>query len=142
MYASPFIDDFVIKPEFLPEFLPKFKAIMEKYPSIKETFAGHIGNGNFHVIPLVNLKDPKEQHLIPKICEEVFSLIKEYQGSNSGEHNDGWVRTPYLKMQFDPKIIKLFEKTKNIFDPLNIFNPKKKVNADLDFAMSHIRTEW
>ncbi len=142
MYASPFIDDFVVKPEFLPEFLPKFNEIMKKYPSILETFAGHVGNGNFHVIPLVKLTDPREQHLIPEICEEVFKLVMEYRGSTSGEHNDGLIRTPYLHLQYDEKIIKLFEKTKDIFDPEGIFNPRKKVRGDLDFAMKHIRTSW
>ena len=141
-YASPFIDDFVIKPEFLPEFLPKFQAIMRTYPTIKETFAGHIGNGNFHVIPLVDLKDPKQQQLIPKICEEVFTLVTEYKGSTSGEHNDGWVRTPYLNLQYDKKILQLFAETKKIFDPEGIFNPHKKVNGNLDYAMKHIRTNW
>jgi FAD/FMN-containing dehydrogenase len=142
MYASPFIDDIVVKTEYLPEFLPKYMKIVNKYPSIKETFAGHVGNGNFHVIPLVNLKDPKEQQLIFKICEEVFALVMEYKGSTSGEHNDGLVRTQYLPMQFEKKILRLFEETKKIFDPEGIFNPHKKVNPDPEFAKSHVRTEW
>ena len=141
-YSSPFIDDFVIKPEYLPEFLPKLMAIMKKYPTVEETFAGHVGNGNFHVIPLVKLTDPKEQKHIPEICEQVFTLVKEYHGSTSGEHNDGWIRTPYLHLQYDKKILALFEETKKIFDPHGIFNPHKKVNGDLNFAMKHIRTTW
>jgi len=142
MYSSPFIDDIVIKPEFLPEFLPKFDAILEKYPSVIGTFAGHVGNGNFHFIPLVDLKDPSEQHLIPKICQEVFELVTKYGGSTSGEHNDGWIRTPYMHLQYDEKILKLFEETKKIFDPHGIFNPHKKVDGNLEFAMKHIRTTW
>lgn len=142
MYSSPFIDDIVIRPEFLPEFLPLFDAIIEKYPSITSTFAGHIGNGNFHVIPLVDLKDACEQHLIPKICQEVFELVAKYGGSTSGEHNDGWIRTPYLHLQYSREILKLFEETKKIFDPHGIFNPHKKVDGDLEFAMQHVRTSW
>jgi FAD/FMN-containing dehydrogenase len=142
MYSSPFIDDIVVRPEFLPKFLPEFNAIIDKYPTIIETFAGHIGNGNFHVIPLVDLKDPHEKHLIPKICQEVFELVTEYGGSTSGEHNDGWIRTPYLYLQFNKEVLRLFEETKNIFDPQGIFNPHKKVKGDLEFAMSHVRTSW
>ncbi|HUQ85270.1 MAG TPA: FAD-binding oxidoreductase [Candidatus Limnocylindrales bacterium] len=142
MYSSPFIDDIVVKPEHLPKFLPEFYEIMDKYPSIKETFAGHIGNGNFHVIPLVKLTDPDEQILIPQICQEVFELVTKYKGSTSGEHNDGWIRTPYLHLQFDKKILELFEETKKIFDPHGIFNPHKKVDGDLEFAMNHIRKSW
>lgn len=142
MYSSPFIDDIVVKPEFLPQFLPEFNAIIDRYPTILETFAGHIGNGNFHVIPLVNLKNRHEQQLIPKICEEVFELVMKYKGSTSGEHNDGWIRTPYLKYQYSEKILNLFGETKKIFDPEGIFNPHKKVHGDLEFAMKHIRTSW
>lgn len=142
MYASPFIDDFIVKPEYLPEFLPKFNAILKKYPSIKATFAGHVGNGNFHVIPLVDLTKPDQQKLIPHICREVFTLVMQYKGSTSGEHNDGLVRTSYLELQYDKKILSLFAQVKEIFDPENIFNPRKKVNGDIDFAMSHVRTTW
>jgi FAD/FMN-containing dehydrogenase len=142
MYSSPFIDDIVIKPEYMPEFIPKFEAILEKYPSVIGTFAGHVGNGNFHFIPLVDLKSPREQHYITQICEEVFELVAKYHGSSSGEHNDGWIRTPYMHLQFDKKILEIFEETKKIFDPHSIFNPHKKTDGDLKFAMNHIRTSW
>jgi FAD/FMN-containing dehydrogenase len=140
-YSSPFIDDITVKPEYLPEFLPKFKAILHKYPVIT-AMQGHVGNGNFHVFPLLDLRNEKEREYIPHIANDVFTLVKEYHGSTSGEHNDGWVRTPYLHMQYDKKILKLFEETKKIFDPHGIFNPHKKTDPDLDFAMKHIRTMW
>jgi len=140
-YSSPFIDDITVKPEYLPEFLPKYKAILHKYPVIT-AMQGHVGNGNFHVFPLIDLRNPEEQKFIPQISEEVFKLVKEYKGSTSGEHNDGWVRTPYLHLQYDKQILQLFEETKKIFDPEGIFNPHKKVDGDLTFAMNHIRTEW
>lgn len=142
MYASPFIDDIVVKPEFLPQFLPEFNDILKKYPSIIATFAGHVGNGNFHVIPLVKLSDPEQQKLIPLICEDVFKLVAKYKGSTSGEHNDGLIRTPYLHLQYEKKILKLFDDVKEIFDPEGIFNPRKKTHGDLAFAMDHIRKTW
>jgi len=43
---------------------------------------------------------------------------------------------------YGEEIYKLFEKTKEIFDPHNIFNPMKKVNADAEFSFNHIRTNW
>ncbi len=142
MYASPFIDDIIVKPQYLPEFLPKFMDILKKYPTIIETFAGHVGNGNFHVIPLVKLTDPEQQKLIPLISREVFSLVAEYKGSTSGEHNDGLIRTPYLNIQFQQNILDLFAETKKIFDPEGIFNPGKKVGTKLEYTMSHIRQTW
>ncbi len=141
-YSSPFIDDIIINPKYLPEFLPKINEIIAKYPSIISTLAGHMGDGNFHIIPLVNLADENQRRLLPKISQEVFNLVFKYKGSMSGEHNDGLIRSRYLKQMYGEEIYKLFEKTKEIFDPLNIFNPGKKVNVDPEFADEHIRTNW
>ena len=60
------------------------------------------------------------------------------KGSITAEHNDGLIRTPYLEKMYGPKICELFRQTKEIFDPLNIFNPRKKVLPDKDFARTHI----
>jgi hypothetical protein len=51
-------------------------------------------------------------------------------------------RIKNTKGMFGEKMIELFEKTKEIFDPLGIFNPRKKVHGSLSFAMSHIRENW
>jgi FAD/FMN-containing dehydrogenase len=137
--TAPFIDDFVVKPEYMPEVLPQVNAILDKYKKdLIYTIAGHPGNGNFHIIPLMNLKDPRVRALIPKISDEIYDLIVKYRGSITAEHNDGLVRTPYLEKMYGPEIVKLFQEVKNIFDPLNIFNPGKKVGGDLNYNMEHI----
>jgi len=141
-HTAPFIDDFVIKPEFIAEVIPQVTDILKKHPEFIFTVAGHVGNGNFHIIPLVDINNPKVREAIPQISDEVYKIIAKYKGSITGEHNDGLIRTPYLKQMYGENIVKLFEETKKIFDPENIFNPRKKVNGDLDYAMSHIRTSW
>ena len=141
-HTAPFIDDFVVKPECLIEFLPKIEAILKQYPSLIYTIAGHVGDGNFHIIPLMDITDPKQREIIPTLSKEVYDLVLQYKGSITGEHNDGLIRTPYLKQMYGDKVYGLFEKTKQIFDPNNIFNPRKKVGGDLDFAMKHIRQNW
>jgi FAD/FMN-containing dehydrogenase len=140
--AAPFIDDFVVNPKFMPEVLPKVNAILEKHQDkFIYTIAGHPGNGNFHIIPLVDLKDAETRNLIPKIMDEVYKIILEVGGSLSGEHNDGLIRTPYLKLMYNEKMIKIFEEIKLIFDPQNIFNPGKKVFYDQKFILEHIKKE-
>jgi FAD/FMN-containing dehydrogenase len=137
MRTAPFIDDVVVRPEFLPEFLPKMRAILDKYKLIY-TIAGHAGNGNFHIIPLMDMTKKENHDLIPTVSEEIFDLVKSYDGSFTGEHNDGIIRTPYLEKMFGAEIVSIFEQTKNIFDPLNIFNPGKKVGGSLDYMMTHL----
>jgi FAD/FMN-containing dehydrogenase len=137
--TAPFIDDFIVKPEYMSSVLPKVNAILDKYKKdLIYTIAGHPGNGNFHIIPLMNLRDERVRALIPKISEEVYRLIFQYKGSITAEHNDGLIRTPYLEEMYGPEIIHLFEEVKKIFDPLNIFNPGKKVGGSLQYSVEHI----
>jgi FAD/FMN-containing dehydrogenase len=137
-HATPFIDDFSVQPEKLSEFLPKLYALLEKY-HIQPTLAGHVGDGNFHIIPLMDLRDPTERDKIPLVLEEFAKLVKEYDGTMTAEHNDGLIRTPYLERQFGPEVVNLFKQVKAIFDKKNIFNPGKKVYGDIAFALAHIK---
>lgn len=141
-HTAPFIDDFVIDPHLMGEVVPKVTDILKRHPEFTFTVAGHVGNGNFHIIPLVDINDPKVRAAIPKISDEVYALVAKHHGSITGEHNDGLIRSPYLETMYGAKIVKLFQETKNIFDPQNIFNPRKKVGANLQYAMDHIRTNW
>lgn len=130
-HTAPFIDDFVVRPEFLPEFLPKLDLILKKY-DLTYTIAGHPGDGNFHIIPLMNLKDLKTREIILSLSEEVYDLVLVYHGSITAEHNDGIIRSPYLEKQYGSIVTDLFAQTKNIFDPEVIFNPHKKVGVTKD----------
>ena len=124
--TMPFVDDIVVAPAKLADFLPKLSAILKQY-DITYTIAGHVGNGNFHIIPLMDMRLPRSREIVPELSSKVYALVREFSGSITGEHNDGFVRTPYLGTMYSPNILKLFAQVKNIFDPLNIFNPGKKV---------------
>ncbi|MBI2600779.1 FAD-binding oxidoreductase [Candidatus Daviesbacteria bacterium] len=138
-HTAPFIDDLVVKPEVLPEFLPKLEKILEPYKKIMiYTIAGHVGNGNFHIIPLVDLTDMKIRQAIPQLSKKVYDLVFEYKGSMAAEHNDGLVRGPYLEQMYGEDIYQLFKKLKSIFDSKDIFNPHKKVDATFEYSLNHI----
>ncbi|KKT92311.1 MAG: Oxidoreductase [Candidatus Jorgensenbacteria bacterium GW2011_GWA2_45_13] len=139
-YAAAFVDDIIVKPEYMPEFLPEVNAVLDKYKSeLIYTIAGHPGNGNFHIIPLMDLSDPKVRASIPKISDEIYDIVAKYKGSITAEHNDGLVRTPYLGKMYSKEILGLFAEVKEIFDPEGIFNPGKKTHANLKYAMHHMR---
>jgi FAD/FMN-containing dehydrogenase len=138
--TAPFIDDIIVKPEQLSEFLPKLTEIMNQYDLIY-TIAGHIGDGNFHIIPLMNVKDPRFPQIIQELSRKVFDLVFSFGGSMSGEHNDGLIRGPYLKQMYGESVYQLFEKVKQIFDPKNIFNPNKKIGISLEYTLSNLKRE-
>ncbi len=134
----PVIDDIIVDPKHLPLFLPRLTAIMKEY-NLLYTIAGHIGDGNLHIIPIMDLRKASERAIVMELAQKVFNLVFEFGGSMSGEHNDGIARTPFLKQMYGEKIYHLFEETKDIFDPQHIFNPGKKVfGRGLDFVNEHI----
>lgn len=135
--TAPFIDDFVVPPKTLPEFLPKLEEILSHY-DLTYTVAGHVGDGNFHIIPLVDPKDPTVRGMIDELSHKVYDLVVEYHGSISGEHNDGFIRTPYVEKMFGREMYTLFLQVKQIFDPQNIFNPGKKVGTTYSDALRHL----
>ncbi len=136
--TAPIIEDIIVAPEYLPEFLPKLYAILDSY-NLTYTIAGHIGNGNLHIMPLMDFREARIRDTAIELSSKVFDLVFTYGGSMSAEHNDGIMRTPFLEHMYGPEMVVLFEETKNIFDPKNIFNPGKKVfGKDIAFIKEHI----
>jgi len=140
-HTAPFIDDLVVNPEYLVEFLPKIRKIIKKY-KLMATIAGHMGDGNFHIIPLMKLEDPSDRAKLLPAMKEVDNLVLKYHGSLSGEHNDGLVRGPWLEAMYGREVLDIFRQAKAIMDPAHIFNPHKKANADWDYSFGHIREKF
>ena len=150
--TAPFIDDIIVRPEFLPKFIPELNKILSKY-KLTYTIAGHAGNGNFHIIPLMDFRRADTAKIIMELSESVYDLVMRYHGSITAEHNDGLIRTPFLSKMYDPEMISIFKEIKKIFDPQNIFNPGKKVAVESggglptgqagtkDYIASHIALE-
>ncbi|MBI4088015.1 FAD-binding oxidoreductase [Candidatus Kaiserbacteria bacterium] len=122
--AAPFIDDFVVHPDDYPTFLPELDSLLSRY-HLTFTVAGHIGDGNFHIFPFIDMSSAPNREIILELGPKVYELVVKYHGSITGEHNDGIVRTPYLPLMFGEKVCALFAEVKKIFDPLNILNPGK-----------------
>ena len=130
LHAAPFIDDIVVHPDDYPKFLPELNKLLGEY-NLLYTIAGHAGEGNFHIIPLMDLGKEENRKIILELQPRVYKLVAKYHGSITGEHNDGIIRTPYLPIMFGEEMCKLFAQVKNIFDPLNVLNPGKKVGGTI-----------
>ena len=139
-YASPFIDDMTVQPKHLPKFLPQVRRIIRKH-KLPATLSGHFGDGNFHIIPLMDIETKSAQKQLEPIMRELIPLVLKYGGTMAGEHNDGMVRGPWLPAVFGEEMYEIFKDAKEIFDPTYIFNPHKKTDASWEYSMDHIRTE-
>jgi FAD/FMN-containing dehydrogenase len=139
-YASPFIDDMAVQPRFLPEFIPQLRKVIRRY-KLPATIQGHFGDGNFHVIPLMDIAGSKDRAKLEPVMRELIPIVLKYGGTMAGEHNDGMVRGPWLSALFGQDVYGIFKQTKEIFDPQYIFNPHKKTDASWEYSMSHIRND-
>jgi FAD/FMN-containing dehydrogenase len=138
--AEAFLEDTIVPLENYGKFLRRLEEIIEEYNMIY-TYAGHIGAGSIRLIPLVNMEAEGAAETVMELETRVNDLVLEFGGSISVDHNDGIIRTPYLEKQFGSEMMALFEEIKNIFDPLGIFNPGKKIGGSYEYALEHIIRE-
>ena len=123
-----FVEDPAVPIAKMPAFLRGFQEILETHDA-HGGYYGHASVGCLHVRPMIDLKRASEVAKMGRILDEVFALVKEYGGSMSGEHGDGIARGKYNKELFGPEIYQAFRQVKALFDPDNILNPGKVVEA-------------
>ncbi|MAZ56484.1 FAD-binding oxidoreductase [bacterium] len=140
-HTAPFIDDMVVAPKYLPDFLPELYSILDEYKLIY-TVAGHVGDGNFHIIPLMDFSRPDFVRIITELSDRVYTLVAKYHGTTTGEHNDGLIRTPYLHKIFSEEVLEAFTEIKEIFDPYRIFNPHKKVDPAPELLQNAVKKSY
>lgn len=132
---AAFLEDMIVPPEHLSEFFTDIKALFKKY-DVDCAVHGHGGNGHLHFYPLIDFTDPSTPDQILAMSEDFFEVAKKHEGGICGEHNDGIIRTPYLNKMFSQEVLDIFRELECIFDPHDIFNPGKKVNAKFDLKAS------
>lgn len=137
--AMAYIEDTIVAIESYGEFLASLEKILSQY-EMTYTYAGHIGDGSIRLVPLVNMEKPDSRDKIIESATRVYDLVLAFGGSISVDHNDGIIRTPYLEQMYGTEMVALFTQIKQLFDPLNIFNPGKKVGGTLEYAYNHIIT--
>jgi glycolate oxidase len=86
---------------------------------------GHAGDGNIHVNVMYDRQVPQEREAVGPTVEDIFALVRELQGTLSGEHGVGLTKAPYLRLELSEDAIALQQRIKQAFDPHNIMNPGK-----------------
>jgi FAD/FMN-containing dehydrogenase/Fe-S oxidoreductase len=122
------IEDTVVKPEDLPSYIKDFKILLDKY-GLSCVYHAHIGSGELHLRPVLNLKKKRDVILFHTIAKETALLVKKYNGSLSGEHGDGRLRGEFIPIMIGEENFTLLKEIKYTWDPKNIFNPGKIVDT-------------
>lgn len=122
------IEDTAVRIDDLPDYIEAFQSLMKGFGQ-EAVFYAHAGAGEIHLRPILNLKKAKDIDLFYNITKSVAELVKKYNGSLSGEHGDGRVRAEFIPLMIGETNYEILKKIKAIWDPANIFNPGKIVNA-------------
>jgi FAD/FMN-containing dehydrogenase/Fe-S oxidoreductase len=123
-----FVEDTAVEPRKLPEFIRRFKEIIARHGAVAGYY-GHCSVGCMHIRPLINLKEKTEVQKMVSIADEISDLVLEFHGAMSGEHGDGLARSHFNEKLFGSTLYGAFRRIKRAFDPKNLMNPGKIVDA-------------
>jgi D-lactate dehydrogenase (cytochrome) len=86
---------------------------------------GHVGDGNFHVQPLVDMDNPAEVEACEAFVDRLVKRALAMEGTCTGEHGIGQKKMKYLELEHGPAALDLMRVLKQAIDPHNIMNPGK-----------------
>ncbi|MBW2145415.1 MAG: anaerobic glycerol-3-phosphate dehydrogenase subunit C [Deltaproteobacteria bacterium] len=132
-----FIEDAAVHPRRLSEYIIGLKEIFTRH-GVKAAIYGHAGDGNLHIMPFLNLKDPEDVALMGSIAEQTYDLVLGLRGTISAEHGDGLLRSGYVRRQYG-ELYEAFVEIKRLFDPLSIFNPGRVVESEPDSLVKQLK---
>jgi FAD/FMN-containing dehydrogenase/Fe-S oxidoreductase len=122
------IEDTAVDVQDLPAYIRDFDGILKKH-GLHSVHYAHAGSGEIHLRPIINLKTEEGNRLFRVIAQEIASLVKQYNGSLSGEHGDGRLRGEFIEQMIGKKNYQLLKDIKQAWDPHHIFNPGKIVDT-------------
>jgi FAD/FMN-containing dehydrogenase/Fe-S oxidoreductase len=122
------IEDTAVDLKDLPNYISEFSKMMDGFGQ-NAVYYAHAGAGELHLRPILNLKKQEDVVLFREITSRTAELVKKYGGSFSGEHGDGIVRAEFIPKMIGVKNYALLKQIKNSFDPNNVFNKGKIVDA-------------
>lgn len=123
-----FVEDTAIDPPRMPEFVERFREILTANDTDGAIY-GHASVGCLHIRPMLDTRDREDVKRLKRISEDVCDLVIEFGGAMSGEHGDGIARSYLNERLFGPQLYQAFREVKAAFDPTNLMNPGKIVDA-------------
>ncbi|HRV83948.1 MAG TPA: FAD-linked oxidase C-terminal domain-containing protein [Saprospiraceae bacterium] len=131
------IEDTAVAITDLKAYIRDFSELMASFHQ-QSIYYAHAGDGEIHLRPVLDLKDAGDVAHFRAISEASARLVKHYRGSLSGEHGIGRVRAEFLPESIGPDNYAILQEIKQVWDPQNLFNPGKIVDAPpMDAALRY-----
>ncbi|MFW8567100.1 FAD-binding oxidoreductase [Orrella sp. 11846] len=108
----------------LAECVAKTNALLETVP-FPTTIVGHVGDGNFHVLMMLDPDDPAEWALSEEVNSKIVGIALDADGTCTGEHGVGLHKRQFLMREHGQEAVAMMRSLKQALDPGNIMNPGK-----------------
>ena len=108
------------------------ECVKETMADVKDYIApvpllGHIGDGNFHLMLLVDPAKPEQTELAKKFNARLVDRAIRMEGTCTGEHGVGMGKMESMRKELGDETISVMRDPKRLFDPENLMNPGKVV---------------
>ncbi|MDA0738363.1 MAG: FAD-binding and (Fe-S)-binding domain-containing protein [Nitrospirae bacterium] len=123
-----YVDDVVVASDRIGELIRYLDGTFGK-AKVPLAIFGHIGNGNAHIVPLLDVNDESDfQRMVDTYYEVHQTVLDQFGGSICGEHGDGRIRAEMVKRMFGEELYGLFVQVKQTLDPAGVLNPGVKIS--------------
>jgi FAD/FMN-containing dehydrogenase/Fe-S oxidoreductase len=123
-----FVDDVVVRADRISELIRYLEEFFSGQ-QVPVAIFGHIGNGNAHIVPLLDVNDRGDFAKMVEGYRAIHqTVLDRFEGSICGEHGDGRVRAEYVRRMFGEELYRLFVQVKQAFDPTGVLNPGVKIS--------------
>lgn len=128
--GKDFIEDACVPTRHLADYIQKIQSLCKENGIERLALYAHASVGVVHVVPALDLHHEDQVETMERVAEQAFEWVMEYGGSWSGEHGDGQLRGQFLPKMFGPELYNAFREVKSLFDPTNLMNPGKVIDAN------------
>jgi glycolate oxidase len=117
-------EDIVVPRSRVPDYLAAMEAL-EAASGLPIVCFGHVGDGNIHVNLMIDAANSHERTKAEEVKQRIFELAVNMEGTISGEHGIGIMKSAFLPMALEPPLIEAMKAIKAALDPNDILNPGK-----------------
>jgi FAD/FMN-containing dehydrogenase len=121
--ALAVVNDVGVPPHALRRFTEHAEAVFHRH-GLRAPMYGHAGDGNLHLRPLFDLRDPRLRHTLESVAREIYEAVVEHGGTITAEHGIGRQRAPFLEAEWGSEAYELMRRLKRSFDPEYLLNPE------------------
>ncbi|NXY94499.1 FAD-binding protein [Streptomyces sp. BR123] len=125
---TAFIEDVAVPRSALAKFMGTIEEIAARH-RLRIFTLGHAGDGNLHPTVVFDEADADQFRRAQTAYDDIMAAGLALGGTSTGEHGIGTLKREWLTRELDPAGLELQRGLKRLFDPKNLLNPGKVVEA-------------